>query len=404
MKAKIILLSLFLGIQNQAFSQNSTLTPQGVMFPQMTTVQINALTGQAKGTMVFDNSLNLMKYWDGTAWQSVTNTSSSGAWQSSGNDQITTNTGNVGIGISTPQAKLSVNGNLGLYEAGVEYGFLSKNSTNGALRLNAGLSFNAFSTPKNIGLQVNSMGGLGSTLVAGNVGIGTDEPEDKLTAYTANNKYGLLHSNGTIKLGSYIGGGAGWLGTKSNHPLIIHTNNGANQHYFRENGRVGLGIEFPEQKLHVNGSIKTEAGIYGNQSGLFNLVPLGIIKLGFSIDNFGTFTSIPWVENEIGNVFDTQLPIKYFSEYGALTDQYYVKFPLNPVFSDYSKIFLIDISSTSEDPFININNYSNESNGKGFVDENGIKYLKYSSISTDFPIGFVKHSIIYGIKKVNAPN
>jgi hypothetical protein len=98
------------------------------------------------------------------------------------------------------------------------------------------------------------------------------------------------------------------------------------------------------------------------------------------------------------------LPIKYFSEYGALTDQYYVKFPLNPVFSDYSKIFLIDISSTSEDPFININNYSNESNGKGFVDENGIKYLKYSSISTDFPIGFVKHSIIYGIKKVNAPN
>lgn len=404
MKSKFILLFLFLGIQNQLYSQSTTLTPQGVMFPQLSTTQINALTGQAKGTMVFDNIINQMKYWDGLAWQSVTNGGSGGAWQSSGSDQYSTTSGNVGIGISTPLAKLSVNGNLGLYDSGVEYGFLSKNSTNGALRLNAGLSFNAFSTPKNIGLQVNSMGGLGSTLVAGNVGVGTDEPEDKLTTYTASNKYGLLHSNGTIKLGSYIGGGAGWLGTKSNHPLIIHTNNGANQHYFRENGRVGLGIEFPEQKLHVNGSIKTEAGIYSNQSGLFNLVPLGIIKLGFGIDNFGTYTLIPWVENEIGNVFDTQSPIQYFSEYGALTDQFYVKFPLNSVFSDYSKIFLIDISSTSEDPFNSIANYSNESYWKDFVDENGIKYLKYSSNSTDFPIGFVKHSIIYGIKKVNAPN
>ena len=301
MKTKLYLsILIFLLSISYCYSQNTTLTPQGVVFPQLSTTQINALTGQAKGTMVFDNTLNLMKYWDGSAWQSVTNGSSSGAWQSTGNDQYSTNSGNVGIGISTPAAKLSVNGNLGLYDSGVEYGFLSKNSTNSALRLNAGLSYNAFSTPKNLGFQVNTENGLGSILVAGNVGIGTDEPEEKFTTLTSSNKYGILHSNGSVKIGTYIGGNAGWLGTKSNHPLILHTNNGANQHYFRENGRVGLGIELPEQKLHVNGSIKTEAGIFAAQTGNFNLVPIGVVsyKVYLNDGDIGT----PEFENIAGNL------------------------------------------------------------------------------------------------------
>jgi hypothetical protein len=293
MKTKLYLsILIFLLSISYCYSQNTTLTPQGVVFPQLSTTQINSLTGQAKGTMVFDNTLNLMKYWDGSAWQSVTNGSSGGAWQSSGNDQYSTNSGNVGIGISTPAAKLSVNGNLGLYDSGVEYGFLSKNSTNGALRLNAGLSFNAFTTPKNLGFQVNSLNGLGSTLVAGNVGIGTDNPEEKFTTYTPSDKYGILHSNGTIKVGSYVGGNSGWLGTKSNHALILHTNNGANQHYFRENGRVGFGIELPEQKLHVNGSIKTEAGIFAAQTGNLNLVPIGIARYEVSLNEDGVDSQV----------------------------------------------------------------------------------------------------------------
>jgi hypothetical protein len=301
MKIKLYLsILIFLLSIRYMYSQSTTLTPQGVMFPQMSTAQINALTGQAKGTMVFDNTLNVMKYWDGTTWQALTNGNSGGAWQSSGNDQYSTNSGNVGIGISTPAAKLSVNGNLGLYDSGVEYGFLSKNSTNGALRLNAGLSFNAITTPKNLGFQVNSLNGLGSTLVAGNVGIGTDNPEEKFTTYTPSDKYGILHSNGNIKVGSYVGGNSGWLGTKSNHALILHTNNGANQHYFRENGRVGLGIEFPEQKLHVNGSIKTEAGIFAAQTGNFNLVPIGVVsyKVYLNDGDIGT----PEFENIAGNL------------------------------------------------------------------------------------------------------
>ncbi|MER0439277.1 hypothetical protein [Emticicia sp. W12TSBA100-4] len=303
MKNTLITFFILLGFMVQVSAQSSTITPQGVMFPQMSTTQINALTSQAKGTMVFDNTLNIMKYWDGTAWQNVSNAGASGSWQNSGTNQYSTNSGNVGIGISTPQAKLSVNGNLGLYDSGVEYGFLSKNSTNGALRFNAGLSFNAFTTPKNLGLQVNSVNGLGSTLVAGNVGIGTDEPEDKFTTYTPSDKYGILHSNGTVKVGSYIGGNAGWLGTKSNHPLIIHTNNGANQHYFRENGRVGLGIEFPDQKLHVNGGIKTEAGIFAAQTGDLNLVPIGVVE--YQVNLLDGTIGTPTFDNIAGNLISS---------------------------------------------------------------------------------------------------
>ncbi len=109
MKTKLYLsILIFLLSISYCYSRNTTLTPQGVVFPQLSTTQIIALTGQAKGTMVFDNTLNLMKYWDGLAWQSVTNGSSGGAWQSNGNDQITSNSGNVGIGTSSPNTKLEI--------------------------------------------------------------------------------------------------------------------------------------------------------------------------------------------------------------------------------------------------------------------------------------------------------
>ncbi|HLO45376.1 MAG TPA: hypothetical protein VK175_13655 [Leadbetterella sp.] len=336
MKTKLYLSVTFLLSIIYSFAQNTTLTPQGVVFPQLSTTQINALTGQAKGTMVFDNVLNQMKYWDGTTWQSVTNGSSGGAWQSSGNDQYSTNSGNVGIGVSTPVAKLSVNGNLGLYDSGVEYGFLSRNSFNGALKLNAGLSFNALNAPKNLGLQVNTANGLGSILVAGNVGIGTDDPEEKFTTFTTSNKYGLLHSNGTVKVGTYIGGNAGWLGTKSNHPLILHTNNGDNQHYFRENGRVGLGVEFPEQKLHINGSFKTEAGIYASQTGNLNLVPIGVVKyyVGLLDGDIGTVE----FENIAGNLI-TSIDV---STNILVDDNIFIHLNYNPAeTSGYQSIFAV---------------------------------------------------------------
>jgi hypothetical protein len=63
------------------------------------------------------------------------------------------------------------------------------------------------------------------------VGIGTATPSERLTIQTASNSYGWVHTQGTITMGSYVGGTGGqpfggWIGTKSNHPLSFFTNNG----------------------------------------------------------------------------------------------------------------------------------------------------------------------------------
>lgn len=63
---------------------------------------------------------------------------------------------------------------------------------------------------------------------AGNVGIGTNNPAQPLTIQSAVNSYGFTHTDGTISLSTFLGGGAGgaWIGTQSNHAFNIYTNNG----------------------------------------------------------------------------------------------------------------------------------------------------------------------------------
>ena len=70
----------------------------------------------------------------------------------------------------------------------------------------------------------------------GNVGIGANttanSDQSKLFITTANNGVGLIHTNGTIKLGTILGDrigstpaqDGGWIGTRTNHPLMLMTN------------------------------------------------------------------------------------------------------------------------------------------------------------------------------------
>jgi hypothetical protein len=82
--------------------------------------------------------------------------------------------GNVGIGILEPVHKLAVDGNIGIYSGGTTRGLISSSGSN--LLFNASLgSFVNSIPPGNLILQSGSF-----SFPAGNVGIGTNSPDEKL--------------------------------------------------------------------------------------------------------------------------------------------------------------------------------------------------------------------------------
>lgn len=94
---------------------------------------------------------------------------------------------------------------------------------------------------------------------AGNVGIGTATPARKLTVRTAG--YGFEHTDGTIRLGTYLNPTGGWLGTVSDHPLKFFVNDGVLPSVtLTTSGNVGIGTASPQAKLEVNGNVRINSG------------------------------------------------------------------------------------------------------------------------------------------------
>ncbi|UZT98257.1 hypothetical protein ODZ84_01420 [Chryseobacterium fluminis] len=104
----------------------------------------------------------------------------------------------------------------------------------------------------------------------GNIGVGTATPATKLDIMTGTKQYGLQHSDGTINLRTYLGKGvsngqtdAAWIGTQSNHPLDLMTNDVVKVR-IAANGNMGIGTSAPTHKLEVAGSVKIADGTQGN--------------------------------------------------------------------------------------------------------------------------------------------
>ena len=110
-------------------------------------------------------------------------------------------------------------------------------------------------------LQTGNFNISGDGFVGGNFGIGTTSPLSKLTVRTLTDNAGLVHSDGTISVGSYVGGSAfgGWYGTYSNHPLHFFTNNSVSRMTITQSGDVGIGTTVPQSRL----TLQTPTNSYG---------------------------------------------------------------------------------------------------------------------------------------------
>jgi len=91
---------------NAYFQINST--NKGVLLSRMTALQrlVIAPSATANGLLVFDTDSSAFMFWTGTVWKKVG--SDDGNWTKNGNNIYNSNTGNVGIGVSTPSARLHV--------------------------------------------------------------------------------------------------------------------------------------------------------------------------------------------------------------------------------------------------------------------------------------------------------
>lgn len=104
------------------------------------------------------------------------------------------------------------------------------------------------------GSGIWSVNGNNAYYTAGNVGIGTSTPANKLTVRTPTLGYGIEHTDGDIRLGTFVGRATGYLGTLSNHKLTFFANDNGFPNMtmtLDTAGRVGIGTDSPTAKLEV---------------------------------------------------------------------------------------------------------------------------------------------------------
>lgn len=225
----------------------------GLLVPRMSSAERLAIATPGIGLLVFDTDTNSFWYNAVAGWTEITSAAAMpNYWSANGAHIYNNNSGNVGIGTSSPSHPLEI------LTPDASWGMVQTNGTDQvgtftgsgagwlATQSNSPLYFGTSLNNANTSPQI-------SLLTNGNVGIGTTAPATKLQVNTIDGSRGIIHSNGSLTLGTYIGGGAGWLGTFTNQPLYLFTNNaGAGQLNLLPNGNVGIGTIAPSSRLEVN--------------------------------------------------------------------------------------------------------------------------------------------------------
>jgi len=191
-------------------------------------------------------------------------------WQQSGSDMYFT-AGKVGIGTASPLTKLDLRGgNLNLdYGQYIRVGNQSAPTSEGGDNSWASGTSNLLRAYWNGGQDAVDIYTPGSAsaspkltlLSGGNIGIGTTAPQVKLDVYGTTPQIRALDSGSGVdmRMASSIYVGTGTVGTLSNHPVNMVSNNVVRL-FITADGKIGVGNVNPAYQLDVQGSIKTRNG------------------------------------------------------------------------------------------------------------------------------------------------
>lgn len=188
-------------VANGSALLDMTSTTKGLLIPRMTSAQRTNITTPAVGLLVFDTNLNAFMFFNGSDWGGI-NGNGVSDWNVNGNDIYNNNIGNVGIGISTPAARLAVDSSIMVDQANSNQGFLDRSSlyfgsdkkvgiVRSFLTGSSGRNGMGFFTNNTRRMTIDSTGQVGigtinplqtlhvsgNTYLSGNVGIGSSTPD-----------------------------------------------------------------------------------------------------------------------------------------------------------------------------------------------------------------------------------
>ncbi len=238
----------------------------------------------------------------------VSGTGDSGLWTAVDNNIYNTNTGNVGIGTTTPVEKLHVNGNINIaadsaYQIGGENVlrmqsqnlFIGKaagaETTEGETNLFVGYESGKSNTTGDNNLFVGCESGSSNTTGDNNLFIGSKSGKYNTTGYTnffIGCESGRFNSTGYNNV--FLGYRSGQQNTGGNHNLFMGSYSGTSNSTGIQNSFVG----YQSGQSNTEGSANL---FIGNQSGYSNTTGDGNVFLGYQAGYNETGSNKLYIEN-----------------------------------------------------------------------------------------------------------